>query len=78
VDNEELFYSWFINEVQAESDSSSFAYDFPENGEYEIKIIVSDGELTAEHIWEIIVNSTKINDYVVLKNKPRSKLPKSV
>ncbi|MDD4156885.1 MAG: Ig-like domain-containing protein, partial [Candidatus Cloacimonetes bacterium] len=75
VDNEELFYSWFINEIQAESDSSSFVYHFPENGEFEIKIVVSDGELTAEHIWEITVNSTNINDYVVLKTNLDANYP---
>ncbi|MEA1973254.1 MAG: tandem-95 repeat protein, partial [Candidatus Cloacimonadota bacterium] len=62
IDNETLDYSWFINDENMEVDVPNFSHLFIENGEYEIKCIVSDGEFEDQNIWEITVDITANNN----------------
>ncbi|MEA1972825.1 MAG: T9SS type A sorting domain-containing protein, partial [Candidatus Cloacimonadota bacterium] len=68
----EIAYSWYINdELQEEVDECNFSHDFTENGEYEVKSIVSDEEFELETIWNITVqiNSNEEEGVIPLKTE---------
>ena len=58
----ELECSWFINNEDMENDTDSFNYSFTENGDYEVKCVVSDGEYDIETVWNISVNLTSSDE----------------
>ncbi len=62
----EINYSWFLNSTDQEIAKNTIALNFSENGEYEIKCIVSDGEFNEEQIWNITVNNTNMPEFTQL------------
>lgn len=65
--NEELSFSWFVNN---ESVGSENTYIFnKQEGDYEVKIIVSDGVFDVEKIWNVSVKSYSFSNAKVCENK---------
>ncbi len=54
----DVTYTWYLNSVNQNTDDNTFIYNFNQNGVYEIKCIVSDGENEVEQLWNITVNIT--------------------
>ncbi len=56
-DNDTLFYSWFIDDSkQSTATGSSFTYSDNEVGSHTIKVVVSDGSVTINNSWTLVVN----------------------
>ena len=66
----EISYSWFVNDVNQGITDSIFTYTFTEEGEFEIKSIVSDEEYSLATIWDVTAeNPFGINDNLVVQLK---------
>ncbi|MDO9578573.1 MAG: T9SS type A sorting domain-containing protein, partial [Candidatus Cloacimonadales bacterium] len=61
-----LQYSWFVNEENMNNPDSIFIYNFTENGEFEVKCIITDEEFILDTIWNVTVNLTGIIDDSIL------------
>lgn len=61
---DDLYYSWFINTDEQDETSSEFSWYFNELGSYTIKCSVSDGELTDEIIWTVLVHPVGVVDVI--------------
>lgn len=51
----DLSYSWFVNGLNQGIDTDSLSYQFTQHDTYQIKAVVSDGSLTDEQLWTVIV-----------------------
>ncbi|MCG2825873.1 MAG: right-handed parallel beta-helix repeat-containing protein, partial [Thermoplasmatales archaeon] len=66
-DNDTITISWYLNNSLISTGSSyTFTANYTCAGIYEVKVIVSDGELSASHIWALTV--TNVNRVPVLNN----------
>ncbi|PIP19818.1 MAG: hypothetical protein COX41_00830, partial [Candidatus Omnitrophica bacterium CG23_combo_of_CG06-09_8_20_14_all_41_10] len=55
-DYDQLTISWYLNEsLVTTGDSYTFVADYNSAGWYEVKVVVSDGELSVNHIWILSV-----------------------
>ena len=59
VDGDELVISWFLNGAEVGSGEN---YSFSENdGDYDLEVLVSDGEFSNNQVWELFVGD--ISEY---------------
>ena len=54
-----ISYQWFLNSIEQNNNTSDFTYNFDQQGSFEIKCVVSDGENETEQIWHITTNFTE-------------------
>jgi len=67
-----LNYSWFIDDVPQLETSNSFTYTFDNNGYFEVKAEVDDGEFSDEVIWTVFVyvgSATLAESEITINNK---------
>jgi len=58
-DGDGLFYMWKLNEeIISDFNDGEYYFDFDSYGEYELTLVVSDGELDTEHSWTLEVENT--------------------
>jgi PKD repeat protein len=56
-DSSKLNYSWKLNGKNIADESGGMVYfDFESSGTHELKVTVSDGDLSVEKVWEVIVS----------------------
>ncbi len=62
-DEDSLSYSWRLDDVVV-STGTSYVYEpgYQDSGTHKIKVIVSDGELTASQEWIVAVNNVDVPD----------------
>ena len=56
-DNDALYYRWYLNESLVSENTTAYTFIPEENysGDYTVEVIVSDGNLSVEHMWTITV-----------------------
>ncbi len=57
----DISYSWTLDGEPVNGDST-FVNEFTENGNYEVKVVVSDGELEASQTWNVEVAIVSIDE----------------
>ena len=62
----EIQFSWFIDDENQEISDSIFTYIFIEEGEYEVKSVVSDEEYSVETVWHVTVEAVSVDNNVVV------------
>ncbi len=55
VENEELSYEWYINDVQQQNNQNDFSFVFSQPGFHKVKAVVLDSAGSAEFEWAINV-----------------------
>jgi flagellar hook assembly protein FlgD len=64
IDNTNLLYDWFVNDEDQDSHQPEHNIDFSavDNGNYQVRVVVTDGEYDVEHIWTVTVDITSGDD----------------
>ena len=54
-----LEYTWYLDDVQVAAGNPAFTYrtDYSSAGTHQLKLVVSDGELTTVKIWNVLVKN---------------------
>ncbi len=73
-DRDPLETKWYVNrKLEQENDNFTFCTDYNSSGNYSIKVNVSDGDKTAQNIWQLEVNN--VNRPPVIENyNPKSNI----
>lgn len=62
-DDNPLYYYWYIEDIQQGSSSTEFIHTFADTGNFEVKALVSDGELADSTLWDVtVVSGVAIDD----------------
>ncbi|PID30271.1 MAG: hypothetical protein CR982_01250 [Candidatus Cloacimonadota bacterium] len=57
----DISYSWTLD-GESVNDDSTFTHEFTQNGDYEVKVVVSDGELEISQTWSVEVSLVFIDE----------------
>ncbi len=56
-DGDSLSFSWTVNQQGSDADTSYFSYVFTDTGAFDVKVVVSDGELADSALWNVTVEA---------------------
>lgn len=75
ADNDDLSFQWSLNNQILPNTNNQLLTSFPDAGTYTLNILISDGQLNAQHSWTIIVHPLSSENPLPLKTQLMQNYP---